>query len=155
MTKKMAAVGLAALAAVAILFGVVAYSYLKPAAAASGPIQPVAIAPAAGASGTTYTIDQASSEARFVIDEVLNGSPKTVIGATHQVAGQLIVDPTAPSTARVGTIQIDARTLSTDSDQRNNAIKNMILKTNQDTYHFDGLSGCSRSSAHVAGLLMM
>ena len=134
MAKKLAAASLAALVAVAILFGVVAYSYLKPAAAASGPIQPVAIAPAAGDSGTTYTIDQASSEARFVIDEVLNGSPKTVIGTTHQVAGQIVVDPTAPNSAQVGTIQIDGRTLSTDSDQRNNAIKNMILKTNQYEY---------------------
>jgi hypothetical protein len=44
MMKKMLAIGLAALAAVMIVFGVVAYSYLKPAEAASGPIGTSAIA---------------------------------------------------------------------------------------------------------------
>jgi hypothetical protein len=44
MVKKVLAVGLTVLVAVVILFGVVAYSYLKPAEAASGPIQTTAIA---------------------------------------------------------------------------------------------------------------
>jgi polyisoprenoid-binding protein YceI len=138
MLKKIVAIGLVALTALTILAGVLAYGYLKPAAAASGPIQaiPVAQASSAGASAasTVYTIDQASSQARFTIDEVLNGSPKTVVGSTDQVAGQIAVTPTAPGTAQVGTIQIDVRTLTTDSDQRNRAIQNMILKTDQYEY---------------------
>ena len=125
MLKKIVAIGLVALAAVTILAGVLAYSYLKPTAAASGPIQAVPIAQGSSAgtsaASTVYTIDQASSQARFTIDEVLNGSPKTVVGSTDQVAGQIAVTPTAPGTAQVGTIQIDARTLTTDSDQRNQA----------------------------------
>jgi polyisoprenoid-binding protein YceI len=134
MIKKIAALGLAALVAVAILVGVVAYSYLKPAEAASGPIQAVALTQTSATANTTYTIAQSSSQATFTIDEVLNGSPKTVVGTTDQVAGQIAVNPTAPGTAQLGTITIDARTLSTDSDQRNNAIKNMILKTNDNEY---------------------
>ncbi len=86
------------------------------------------------ASTATYTIVQSSSQARFVIDEVLNGAAKTVIGSTDQVAGQIAVNPTAPTGAQVGTIRINARTLSTDSEQRNNAIKNRILLTNQYEY---------------------
>lgn len=134
MLKKIAAIGLTALAALAILIGVVAYNYLRPAEAASGPIQAVALTGTANAANTTYTIDQASSKATFTIDEVLNGSPVTVVGTTDQVAGEIATTLTAPSTAQVGTIQINARTLTTDSDQRNNAIKNMILKTNDYEY---------------------
>ena len=109
MFKKMMAVGLAALAALAILVGVVAYSYLKPAAAASGPIQAIAIASTdpstdsgTAAARTVYTIDQAASEARFVIDEVLNGSPFTVVGTTDQVAGEIALSLTDPSAGGAG-----------------------------------------------------
>jgi len=104
--KKFSAFGATALMAVLILVGIVAYTYLKPAAAASEPIQAIAITGTAGtaASNTTYTISQDSSKASFVIDEVLNGAPVTVVGSTNQVAGQLSVNPTAPATAQIGTI---------------------------------------------------
>jgi polyisoprenoid-binding protein YceI len=133
MRRNIVAIGLAALVALVLVAGVVAYGYLKPAEAASEPIRAVALTPTAGAA-TVYTLDQAASRATFTIDEVLNGAPKTVIGTTDQVAGQLAVNPASPGTAQVGTIQINARTLVTDSEQRNNAIKNMILKTNDNEY---------------------
>jgi len=88
---------------------------------------------AAGAA-TVFEIEQASSEARFVIDEVLNGADKTVVGATDQVAGQIAVNPMAPGTAQVGAIQINARTLATDSVQRDRAIQNQILNTSKHEY---------------------
>jgi polyisoprenoid-binding protein YceI len=71
------------------------------------------------------------SEARFIIDEVLNNAPKTVIGTTNQVAGELAVDPSDPAKSQVGIIQVNARTLTTDSEFRNRAIKNQILQTDQ------------------------
>ena len=76
-------------------------------------------------------IVQEESEARFVIDEVLNGAPKTVVGATNQVAGELEVDPQDPSKSRVGIIQVNARALTTDSGMRNRTIANQILRTNE------------------------
>lgn len=76
-------------------------------------------------------IVQEESEARFLIDEVLNNEPVTVVGATNQVAGELAVDPQDPTKTRVGIIQINARTLTTDNDFRNRAIKNRILFTDQ------------------------
>jgi polyisoprenoid-binding protein YceI len=82
----------------------------------------------------TFEIVPAESEARFVIDEVLRGAPKTVVGTTDQVAGQLALDPAELSSAQVGTIQVNARTLATDNDFRNRAIKNRILLT--DSYEF-------------------
>jgi polyisoprenoid-binding protein YceI len=71
------------------------------------------------------------SEARFIIDEVLNDAPKTVIGTTSQVAGELAVDSSDPANSQVGIIQVNARTLTTDSEFRNRAIKNQILQTDQ------------------------
>lgn len=71
------------------------------------------------------------SEVRFIIDEVLNNAPKTVVGTTNQVAGELAVDPNDPTKTRVGTIQVNARTLATDSQFRDRAIKNQILSTDQ------------------------
>ena len=69
-----------------------------------------------------------------MIDEVLNGAPVTVVGSTNQVAGQLSVNPTAPATAQIGTIQINARTFATDSANRDKATQNRILETG--TYEY-------------------
>jgi len=57
-----------------------------------------------------------------------------VVGATDQVAGQLAVDADDLSNTQVGVIQVNARTLATDNDFRNRAIKNRILLT--DDYEF-------------------
>lgn len=121
------------------LVGVVAYSYLKPPSEATAPVQAIPIeqatgAPPGSAGATVFQIDPEESEARFVIDEVLRGSPKTVVGTTDQVAGQLAVDPTNPDTAQIGTIRINARTFATDSTQRDRAIQNQILQTDQHEY---------------------
>lgn len=81
-----------------------------------------------------YEIIPAQSEARFLIDEVLRGDPVTVVGVTDQVAGQVAFDFSNPSTSQVGVIQVNARTLVTDNEFRNRAIKNAILLT--DDYEF-------------------
>jgi polyisoprenoid-binding protein YceI len=88
---------------------------------------------ASGSSSGTVVLQivQDESEARFIIDEILNGAPKTVIGTTNQVAGQIEVDPADPAKSRVGTIQVNARTLATDSSMRNRTIANRILNTDQ------------------------
>ena len=54
-----------------------------------------------------------------------------MVGTTNQVAGEVAVDPTDLSKSRIGTIQINARTLTTDSEMRNRTIKNRILQTDQ------------------------
>jgi hypothetical protein len=69
-----------------------------------------------------FAIDQAPSEASYTIDEVLNGAPVTVVSVTDQVAGQLALDLADPTAARLGPIQINARTLATDSEQRDRAV---------------------------------
>ena len=133
MFTRRIALGLTAMLVVAIAVGVIAYSYLKPVEAASGPIAAIPIAQTSttgtAAGTTTYTIDQASSQARFIIDETLNGRPVTVVGATDQVAGQIAVDPTNPATAQIGAITINARTFATDNENRDRATQNRILET--------------------------
>ena len=96
---------------------------------------PEATEAAAPSDGTlVFNIDQSQSEVRFILSEVLSGNPTTVVGASNQVAGQIAVNPSDLSTAQVGVIQVNARTLETDRSQRNNAIRNRILHT--DTYEF-------------------
>lgn len=90
--------------------------------------------PAPAAEPAIFEIVQAESEARFIIDEVLRGAPVTVVGATDQVAAQIAIDPANPGATQLGQVLVNARTLATDNDFRNRAIKNQILDTN--TYEF-------------------
>jgi polyisoprenoid-binding protein YceI len=113
---------------------VVGYSVFRPPAQASGPLQ---VAPVVGSSGGSapsgrvFQIDPNASSAEFVIDEILRGSPKTVVGTTNQVAGQIAADLKDLDAAQVGTITINARTLTTDADGRNRMLQNQILQTDQ------------------------
>ena len=77
-----------------------------------------------------FKIIPEETEARFLIDEVLLGSPFTVIGATNAVDGEVRADPNTPDTAQV-TIQVDLTTLITDNSRRNGAIQRWILETGQ------------------------
>lgn len=72
---------------------------------------------------------QAESQARFIVDEILNDQPKTVVGTTDQVAAQIVIDPTNPANVQMGPVTVNARTLVTDSNNRNRAIQNAILET--------------------------
>jgi polyisoprenoid-binding protein YceI len=87
-----------------------------------------------GASSAFYEIDPARSEARFTINEVLRGTPTTVVGVSQNLGGQISLDLNNPSTAQIGEILINARDLATDNEFRNNAIANEILLTNEHEY---------------------
>jgi polyisoprenoid-binding protein YceI len=118
-------------AATATPVAVVATSAAAPAASEA----PAATQPAQAASGhVIFVLDSSGSQARFLIDEELRGQPKTVTGATNQIAGELAVDAADLSGVQVGVIQINARTFATDSGQRDRAIRNFILQT--DRYEF-------------------
>ena len=138
MLSIVARVGAVMVLVALVVAGFVAYDYLKPTAAASGPIEAIAIQPTQSTDGAeeavVYTIDQAVSEARYVVDEVLRGEPFTVVGETDQVAGQLAVDLGDFDAAQLGVIQINARALATDSSQRDRAVQNQVLLTNEHEY---------------------
>ncbi|HEU4894289.1 MAG TPA: YceI family protein [Acidimicrobiia bacterium] len=80
-----------------------------------------------GSGSLTFVIDPSQSTARFELDEVLNGSPKHVIGTTDQVAGQVRVDTANLSSAEFSDIVVNARTLTTDSERRDRAIRGPIV----------------------------
>jgi polyisoprenoid-binding protein YceI len=81
-----------------------------------------------------FEIDPSLSQVQFTIDEILRGSPFTAVGVTNQVTGQIALDPADFSTAQLGVIQVNARTLVTDDDFRNRALNNQILDTDQYEY---------------------
>ncbi|MCB8983967.1 MAG: YceI family protein [Ardenticatenaceae bacterium] len=81
-----------------------------------------------------FTISPDDSEVNFTLDEDLRGLRNTVVGTTNQVAGEVAIDLNDLSTAQVGVLQINARTLATDNNFRNRAIQNEILETG--TYEF-------------------
>lgn len=119
-----------------------------PAAAAA--TQAPAAEPAASGELTRFQIVQAESQASFTLDELLNGAPKTVVGTTDQVAGEIAISPEDLSAAQIGTITINARTFATDSTRRDQAIRNFVLST--DSYELitftpTAISGLSGSGA--------
>jgi polyisoprenoid-binding protein YceI len=98
------------------------------------------VAPPATAAEATneivFRIVPEESEARFLIDEILAGSPKTVVGATSAVSGEIRGDFGSPQTVQVGPIQVDMSTLATDNSFRNRAIRDVILQTGNEANRF-------------------
>ena len=76
------------------------------------------------------------SEVRFVLNEVLRGQPTQVTGRTSEVAGDILVDRVNPANSVIGTIRINVRTLQTDQEMRNRAIRAEILESARDEYEF-------------------
>ena len=85
--------------------------------------------PVASAGGVALVIVPEDSEARFIINEVLSGADKTVVGTTTAVEGTITADKDNPSAVSVSAVKVDLSTLSTDSSFRNRAIKDFILQT--------------------------
>ena len=76
------------------------------------------------------------SEARFLIEEILGGSAKTVVGVTSAVSGEIRGAFGSPQAVAVGPIQVDLSTLATDNAFRNRAIRDAILQTGIDANRF-------------------
>jgi polyisoprenoid-binding protein YceI len=121
--------GVAVVALIAIVAGAFYIFGGSGAQSTAGAVSAPTLAPSQN--GTTFTIDSSSSEATFTIDEVLFGSPNTVVGKTNQVAGQIQVDKSDPSQSKVGQIKVDMSGLATDNDLRNRTLQNRILETGQ------------------------
>lgn len=106
----------------------------EPSPTEPSPTEPPPTATAPAGELRIYSISQTDSQVRFELDEDLAGQRLTVIGSTNQVAGEIALNLNDLSTAQVGVLQINARTLATDNDFRNRAIQNRILET--DSYEF-------------------
>lgn len=84
----------------------------------------------------TFSIVPEGSQVLFLLDEDLMGKRNTVIGTTDQVAGNILVNFDDPSASMVGPIEINLRTLATDNEFRNRALRDQILESNRDEYEF-------------------
>lgn len=82
-----------------------------------------------------YAAVPGRSEARFLIDEVLRGSPTTVRGVTDQIDGSLALRRDPPY-LDIGEFEINLRTIATDDEMRDRTIRAMILETNRDEFEF-------------------
>ncbi|MGQ9909894.1 MAG: YceI family protein [Candidatus Flexifilum sp.] len=108
---------------------------LPPAAEATAAAEGEAAAADAGGA-VTFAIVPAESEVRFMLDEDLRGERITVVGTTREVAGQIRVNFADPAASEVGTIRINMRTLATDNEFRNRAIRGQILRTSEPANEF-------------------
>lgn len=99
-------------------------------AAAAPPPAPAVTTP------TLFRITPDESQVRFLIDEDLRGQRVTVVGATNQVAGDILVDSAAPANSQIGVIRINVRTLVTDEENRNRALRSRILLSAEPQYEF-------------------
>ena len=81
-----------------------------------------------------FRIDAARSQARFSVYETFPEG--TAVGATNEIAGDIIVDFVNPSNSQVGTIRINLRALQTDDPRRDQSIRCCVLLTGRDEYEF-------------------
>lgn len=132
----------AAVVAVAAFAGLVAYAERSP---RSVPVPEVAeqeavraeapkdvgpaevLAPEAGE--TRYRIGE-GSKVSFAVNEVLRGSPSTVVATTADVAGDIVLDA-QHGKARIGLVAVDARTLKTGDGMRDRTIASAILRSSE------------------------
>jgi len=111
-----------------------------------------------GSASRVFVIDQTQSTPRFEIDEVLNGSPKHVIGATDHVVGQFQVDDGDLSSIEFSEIIVNARTLTTDSERRDRAMRGpVILNSGSDeheliTYMITSVHGLTGEASNGSGV---
>jgi polyisoprenoid-binding protein YceI len=94
----------------------------------SGQVAVPTVASVAG-DGRLYTIDPAQSEARFILNEVLNNQDTVVQGVTNNLGGQISLDLANPATAELSAIVVNSRDIVTDNQFRNRAIANRILQS--------------------------
>jgi polyisoprenoid-binding protein YceI len=90
-----------------------------------------------------YSINSGDSSVSFELDEDLRGQRVTVVGTTPDVAGQIAVNFAQPSASQVGEIRFNLRTLATDNDFRNRAIRGQILQSAQDQFEFGSFTPTS------------
>jgi polyisoprenoid-binding protein YceI len=84
--------------------------------------------------GITYKFIADQTKASYTVDEVFinqNNKLNTAIGVTNIVDGEITLDTKNPTNSKVGTITIDISKLTSDSGQRDNAIRRRWLESSR------------------------
>ena len=82
-------------------------------------------------SEVAFALNPESSEVRFVIGEILNNQPNTVVAVNREVQGGGVLNFEVPSQSILDTFVIDASGFVTDSGLRDRAIRQFILQSGQ------------------------
>lgn len=137
-SNKIVKVGLfVGLAVIALTITAAAYIWFSGGSGqASTAISAPSLALESGDTRTLFRIAPGESEVRFVIDETLLGNPKSVVGATDEVTGDLLVDFENPENSIVGIIRVNVRTLETDNEFRTRALRGQILQADRAEFEF-------------------
>jgi polyisoprenoid-binding protein YceI len=115
--------------------------------------EPIITVDASGG-GDVYEITSGST-ASFTLDEELRGNPVTVVAVSSIVLGQVRIDPDDLGRSVIGIILVNARDFTTDSNNRNRAIRGPILDTEAVEFiefaptSIDGLGGALQSGTDV------
>ena len=127
-----------AVALVVVAAGAAALYLTRPAAAPSAPVEEPnsQLASAAADDELLFRFNPSNSRASYSLYEELREQPKTVVGVTAEVAGELALNLDQPARSRLGTFRVNARTLATDSERRDGAVARFILKSEEDGNEF-------------------
>lgn len=136
MSVKNILIGIVVVAIAVVGGGLALLQFMAGDGEASQDIADVAEAVEASDDAVTLSIVSEESEASFTLDEDLAGVRTTVIGTTNQVGGEIAFNFENPDASSIGTITINARTLETDNNFRNQALRARILQSAQDAYEF-------------------
>jgi len=93
---------------------------------------PVSSTETTSGTGKVFTIVPEESKVSYSVNEVfLNEGVKyaTAVGITQQVNGEVIFDPENPKNSSVGMITIDISAFKSDSDKRDNKIREQWLES--------------------------
>lgn len=121
-----------------VLVGIIGFLYAtRPTSAPTQSIESVGeqseIVADEASGDVVYRIAPENSSVEYSIYEKLRGEPKTVLGTTNQIVGDINVSKNGIT---FGTITINARTFVTDSEKRDSAVNRFILKTEDPANEF-------------------
>jgi polyisoprenoid-binding protein YceI len=77
-----------------------------------------------------FVVDQAGSEAKYVVLETLRGIANSqAVGTTNAVTGDLLLTPTGLASSPQSKFTVDLTKLKTDESQRDNFVRQNVLQT--------------------------
>lgn len=84
-------------------------------------------------SGTVYTIISGESTVTYMVDETFldDNRLNTAIGETTEVNGELNLNQENPQLSSIGTITVDISQFESDSNRRDNALRDRFLESSQ------------------------
>jgi len=78
-----------------------------------------------------FVVASGESSAKYVVEETLRGLPATAVGTTTDVTGEIYLSKDGLYKELPSKFKVDLRTLKTDESQRDNYIRQNVLRTGQ------------------------